>query len=168
MRHRVGATERQKLVVKANIAVTYGRLGRDEEASRIERDVYLGHLKLSGREDRDTFMAANNYAWGLFAIQRFEETKTLMRKTVPLARRVLGEGHEYTLNMRWVYGRALSADTGATLKDHREAVETFEATHRIARRVLGTAHPSTASIEGDLRIARAALRARETPSPGRA
>ena len=36
-------------------------------------------------------------------------------------------------------------------------------TDRIARRVLGTAHPLTKGIEGDLQYARAALDARETP-----
>ena len=37
-------------------------------------------------------------------------------------------------------------------------------TERTARRVLGGAHPVTTGIEGALRDARAALRARETPS----
>ena len=45
----------------------------------------------------------------------------------------------------------------------------LEETERTARRVLGGAHPTTAWIEGELQKARAALRARETPSPaGRA
>ena len=39
----------------------------------------------------------------------------------------------------------------------------LEDTERIARRVLGGAHPLTARIEIHLRDARAALRARETP-----
>ena len=52
----------------------------------------------------------------------------------------------------------------ATLDDLREAVATLEDTERIARRVMGGAHPITAGIEGTLREARAALRARETPS----
>ena len=34
---------------------------------------------------------------------------------------------------------------------------------RTARRVLGGAHPDVVGIENELRIARAALRARETP-----
>ena len=56
-------------------------------------------------------------------------------------------------------------DTGATLDDLREAVTTFEDAGRIARRVLGGAHPLTLVIEENLRNARAALRARETPEP---
>ena len=46
----------------------------------------------------------------------------------------------------------------------REAVTTFEEVERIARQVLGGSHPYTERIAGDLREARAALRARETPS----
>ena len=66
--------------------------------------------------------------------------------------------------MRSYYAEALSYDDGATLDDLREAVNTLEETARIARRVLGSAHPTTESIGVVLRDARAALRARETPS----
>ena len=52
---------------------------------------------------------------------------------------------------------------GATLDDLHEAVTTLEDTVRIARRVLGGAHPLTSSIERSLRRSRAALCARETP-----
>jgi hypothetical protein len=62
----------------------------------------------------------------------------------------------------------LCFDTGATLDDFREAVTTLAEAERITRRVFGGAHPLTAGIEDDLRDARAALRARETPSPGEA
>jgi hypothetical protein len=58
-------------------------------------------------------------------------------------------------------------DSDATLDDLREAVTTLEDAGRIARRVLGGAHPITMGIERHLRNAQAALRARETP-PGSA
>ena len=67
--------------------------------------------------------------------------------------------------MRYHYAEALHLDLGATLDDLREAVETLEETGRIARRVLGGAHPTTSWIEKSLQEARAKLRARETPSP---
>jgi hypothetical protein len=54
-------------------------------------------------------------------------------------------------------------DDGATLDELHEAVSTLEDTERIARRVLGGAHPDTKNMEAGLRDARAALRARETP-----
>ena len=83
-----------------------------------------------------------------------------------MARRRVGEGHELTLRLRSNYARALCNDPGATLDDLREAVTTFEDVERTARRVLGGAHPLTSVIEVELRLARAALTARETPGPG--
>ena len=59
------------------------------------------------------------------------------------------------------YAMALYMDASATLEDLREAVTTLEDTERIARRVLGGAHPNTTGIERALRLARAALHARE-------
>ena len=67
--------------------------------------------------------------------------------------------------MRMNYAMSLCKNPAATLDDIREAVTTLEDTERTARRVLGGAHPYTEAIEGNVRCARAALRARETPSP---
>ena len=94
-------------------------------------------------------------------LERFEEAKALLRRTVPVARRVLGEGHEITLRMKRTYATAHYMDPAATLDDVREAVTTLEETERTARRVFGSAHPLTKDIEDDLRKARAALRAQE-------
>ena len=52
-------------------------------------------------------------------------------------------------------------NSSATLDDVQEAVVTLWDAERIARRVFGDAHPLATAIEGDLRNARAALRARE-------
>ena len=160
MRRRYGDSEEYILGVQANLAMTYSNLGRCEEALCIERDVYSGFLKLKGEEHEDTLIAANNYAKSLLGLQRFEEGKALLRKTMPVARRILGEGNDLTLRMRWNYGRALYLDDGATLDNLRKAVTTLEETERIARRVLGGAHPIAVDIEGTLRNARAVLRAR--------
>ena len=83
-----------------------------------------------------------------------------MRKTIPVARRVLRDKDRLTLKMRWSYAQSLYKDDDATLDDLREAVTTLEDTTRIARRVLGGTHPLTTSIEATLQDARAALRAR--------
>ena len=69
--------------------------------------------------------------------------------------------YHLTLKMRSIYAVALWRDDGATLDDLREAVSTLEETTRIARRVLGGAHPITTGIGGDLQNARAVLHARE-------
>ena len=84
---------------------------------------------------------------------------------MPLARRVLGNNNETTLRLRLCYARTLYEDTAAALDDLREAVATLEDSQRIARRVFGGAHPITKGVEFRLRESRAALSARETPSP---
>ena len=85
-----------------------------------------------------------------------------MRKTTPVARRVLGENNDDVLRMRGIYAQTLYSDPAATLDDLREAVDTFEDIKRIARRVLGSAHPTVRSTEVGLRDTRALLRRRET------
>ena len=162
---RLGASEHNMLISQGNLAITYEALGRLEPALEIKRDVYLGHLKLNGKEHHDTLREAENYALSLCKLQRFKEAKSLIRKTMPVVRRALGEGHDLLHKMRWSYAQSLYRDTGATLDDLREAVETLDDAARIARRVFGGEHPLTAGTECHLRHARAALRARETPSP---
>ena len=65
---------------------------------------------------------------------------------------------------RTIYASALYLDSDATLDDLCEAVNTIEDLNRTARRVYGDAHPLMGGIEHELQQARAALRARETPS----
>ena len=136
-------------------------LGRYDDALRSRRNAYSGYVKLLGKEHEFSLVAASNYAFTLINLQRFEESKTLLREMMPVARRVLGENNSLTLKMRRAYGEALYKDPGATLDDLREAVETLDDAVRIARRVFGGEHPLTAGTECHLRHARAALRARE-------
>ena len=163
---RVGASEADILTVQTNLANSYSLLGRDEEALPMRRDVYSGCLKLNGEEHNSSILAANNYAVMLKDLRHFEEAKSLLQKTMPVARRVLGEGHDLTLRMRWIYAEALYKDSGATLDDLHEAVTTLEETTRIARRVFGGVHPLATGIERSLLLARSLLRARDTPPSG--
>ncbi len=160
---RIGAPLTAILVVQNNLASTYHSLGRDEEAIRIERDVYSGYTRLYGEEHERTLVAANNYATSLAILRRFEAAKSLLRKMLPVARRVLGEGNTLTLRLRREIARALHDDPGATLDDLREAVTTLEEAERTARRVLGGTHPLAASFVVSLYGARAALATRDTP-----
>ena len=112
-------------------------------------------MKLQGEEYEDTLIAANNYAISLCELQRCAEAKALLRKSMRVARRVLGENNETTLNMRKIYAKALCKDPAATLDDLREAVTTLEDAERTMRRVFGGEHPFTKNIEGNLRNARA-------------
>ena len=123
----------------------------------MKRDVYSGYLKLHGEESLNTLGAANNYAGSLLQGLHVEEAKSLLRKALPVARRALAENHDLTLKLRWAYAKALYDDPGATLDDLREGVTMLEDVERIARRVLGGAHPTTTGIEDALRKTRDAL-----------
>ena len=149
------------VAVQSNLAHTYDMLGRHQEALCMKRDVYFGRLKLNGEEHAKTLQAGNNYANLLVSLEHDQEAKALLCKMIPVARRVLGEGNRVTLKMRWHYAKALILDDGATLNDLHEAVTTLEDTARIARRVMGGAHPLVDGIEIHLRHSRAALDARE-------
>jgi len=160
MRRRLGGTEEDILDAQSNLATAYARLERLEEAMLLRRDVYSGRLRLN-EEHINTFIAAINHAISLKDLSRFEEAKSLLRKTMPVARRVLGESNDVTLRMRWNYGDALWGDPGATLDDLREAVTTLEEMERTAKRVLGGAHPVAVGIDESLRKSRAVLCAYE-------
>ena len=164
MLRRIGATEDTILTVQGNLASTYQQLGLKDQALRLRRDVYAGKFGLYGEEHESTLLEAYNYASSLLPLQRSEEAKSLMLKTIPVARRALGDSNDITLRMRSIYAAALYQACGATLDDLREAVTTLAETKRTARRVLGGAHPLTSMIEQDLRNSRATLRAREAPS----
>ena len=166
MKRRLGAPAESILVAQSNLAVTYQKVGRLEDALRINRDVYSRHLTLYGKEHKETTIDALNYATDLLRLERFAEAKALLRETLPVARRVLEEENENMLRLSWTYARTLYEDTGATLDDIREAVTMLEETERIARRVLGGAHPLTEAIEVSLGKSRAALRAREDAASG--
>ncbi len=160
LRH-VGATEEDMLVAQCNLANTYAELGRPEEALSMRREVYSGRLKLNGEEHFASLREADNYAVSLNSLERFEETRALLRKTIPVARRVLGGGNDTTIRMSRTYAMALYLNSDATLDDLRKALNILEDAARIARRVFGGVHPLTSEVEKHLREARAALRARE-------
>jgi len=165
MMRRVGVPEEKLLIELGNLAITYYRLGKIEGALRMRRDVYSGNLKFNGEQHEETLRAANNYAVSLNGLERFEEAKSLLRRTMPVARRVLGTSDELTLMMKWNHAEALYRNPAAALDDLREAVTTHEDAGRIARRVMGCANPLTMAFEDALQQSRAALRARESPPP---
>ena len=146
--------------MQGNLAGTYRSLGRLDDCLRTQRDVYSGKLKLYGGEHRETLVAISNYAYCLLNLSRFE-AKSLLRRTIPVARRVLGENHPEALKMRGIYAMTLHEDPSATLDDLREAATTLEDTERTVRRVFGCEHPFTVEIGTSLRNSRTVLRARE-------
>ena len=103
MKRRLGATVERILVVQVNLASTYEEIGRQEEALNLYRDVYSGELILYGTAHEQTIISASNYAWTLKALRRYDEAKTLMRKKLPVARRVLGPAHPVTRGLQGIH-----------------------------------------------------------------
>ena len=97
MKRRLGASEADILTTQNNLAMAFRSLGKPEEAQRLRQEVYSGCLKFHGEEKEATLRAAYNYADTLCELQRFEEAKSLLRRTMPVARRVLGESHLLSL-----------------------------------------------------------------------
>ena len=110
---RLEDSEGNILIVQTCLANSLMRLGRNEQASNMLRDIYSARVRLNGEEHRDTIIAALNYASSLGCLRRVEEVKSLLRKTIPAARRVLGENNEITLRVKLTYVTALGLDTGA-------------------------------------------------------
>ena len=152
---RVGASEPYILITKGNMACAYRELGRFDEANVLRQEVYSGTLKINGAEHYDTLREAFNYATSLERQDRLEEAMSLLRKTMPVARRVLGEDHDLTLSLRWIYANILSMNESTA--DLSEAVTTLESVAMSYKRVLGQAHPETPKVQSALQKARKKL-----------
>ena len=139
-------SRRLRTSAQSNLAVTYSELGLHEKTLPLKRDVYSETLKLLGEENRETLVAANNYAATLLDVHRYAEAKSLLLKTIPVVRRVLGENSDVLLKMKHKYAQTLYEDPEVTLDGLREAVTTLEELEPIARRVFGGAHPLTEGI----------------------
>ena len=123
-------------------------------------------LRVYGREEEEHLTTVTNLVavlldWDGSGPGRFDEAKSLLSQSLPVARRVLGESHRITLIMRLSYEEARYLDPSATLNDHREAVMALEEVARDARRVLGAAHPIVEQMERALQNARRVLHAHE-------
>ena len=155
---RLGGPEEQILAVQSNIASTYLKLEKPEQALPLRRLVYSRWLELKGEEDEGCLLAASNFADSLGDLERFEEAKTLYREIIPVALRVLGEDAQLTIKMRVNFAHTLLKDYDTEPDELREAVTTLEETEPIARRVLGGAHPWLGWIEELSQVVRECLR----------
>ena len=162
MKRRLGVPEENLLGIMANIGGTYENLGQLEKGLGIRQDVYSRSMELYGEESEETLIAANNYAESLKGLQRFEEAKALLRKTLPVARRVFKtETDLLPLLMRCIYASALYRAENATFDDVREAVATLDELARTTRRKFGVAHPIAVTVAQDLQNVQGKLRKQE-------
>ena len=116
-------------------------------------------MKLYGEENERALRAAYNYALSFLRLKRFEETKRVLRKVAPVARRVLGTEHEVTLSIREDLCRA-TLDGESLAEEKREALRMLEEVAGVMRRVMGPAHPDTLHTQSVLKFYR-----RKFPGP---
>jgi len=154
-----GFPEESIVITQSNLADTYQYLGQLDLALRMRREVYTKTSMLEGKESYNAILEAVNYASALIELKRFEEAKSLLRKSMPVARRVLGGNDRLTLKMRWICAYALYGDDNSTLDDLREAATTLEAVVPLWERIHGKAHPDTPKVHNALANARKKLAA---------
>ena len=98
---RRGAPVSELLIVQGNLAGIYKEHRRLEDAMLMQQGVYSGKLRIFGEEHESTILAAANYVTLLMDQNRNKEAKSLLCKTLPAARRVLGEHAIMTLWLTW-------------------------------------------------------------------
>ena len=97
---RVGAPEYNILVHAEQSSGTYDLLGRPSPTDETGRVHWIFEAP-TARNMNTPSHSVSNYALCLGQLNRFEEAKSLLRKTMPVARRVIGESRmEVTLRMR--------------------------------------------------------------------
>ena len=82
------------------------------------------------------------------------EAKELLRKVLPLSRRVQGDDDLQTLKMQLTYGDCLATALDATPEDFLEAEKLLDTVERRYRRIFGENHPFTTQCQDRLRRAR--------------
>ena len=121
----------------------------------MKREIYTGWIRLSGERDEQTFRAASNLALVLSRrLQHKVEAKELLRKVLPLSRRVQGDDDLQTLKMQLTYGDCLATALDATPEDFLEAEKLLDTVERRYRRIFGENHPFTTQCQDRLRRAR--------------
>ena len=148
-----GALASQKATYSSRRPILRARITCSDDGTRpllLRREVYSGWLRLHGEEHEVTLTSAGNYGESLVNLGRFE-AKSLLRKLMPVARRVLGESDGVTLKMRWSYARgALQSRRRHARRSPRGRGRRLRRLNRTRGDVLGSAHPFAAQIERNL------------------
>ena len=166
LERRLGAPEESILLVKGNLANTYARLGRNDEALSTYREAYGGCKSLYGNCDIRTLMAANNLTFQLLKQGKHAEAVSTLREPLSDSRRALGDDHEMTLGLKSLLADCMmNTKTNPTVDDVREAIAIRDDVCKRSRRLLGRSHPSTQIRQRALDAARLHL-ARRLPEEG--
>lgn len=137
------------LAAKSNIAGTYSRLGRVEEAVNMEREIYDDSKALLGPLDLQTLSVAANLMHTMSMLHRFDEVKAFFLG-LEAARQTLGPDNYLVLKLTSAYAHGLYYDPTATRDEQLEAITMFEDIRGRILRVWGRDHPHFENIDQNL------------------
>ncbi|CAN5674325.1 hypothetical protein BH09PLA1_BH09PLA1_11920 [soil metagenome] len=95
----LGSEHPRALQYMGSYAATLELLGRSREAEPYTREVYARRVETQGLEHPETFTSASQLAWILYLNNKLPECRELLQKTLPIARRRLGDEHPITLGL---------------------------------------------------------------------
>ena len=136
-----------------------GRRGSGRGVPRT-RSLYDQTRAVYGIESLETLINAHNLAYSLLRTGHVAETKPFLRKNITRARRSLGDEHDTTLDLRFLYAKTLLR-ANCTSAEMREAVTILVEIDTTSRRVFGSDHPQTVRYDEVLESARRIVAARE-------
>ena len=137
---------------QGNLSISYGELGRFEDALRLQREVYDGFFALFGPTDERTINAGNNINFQLMKLERCDEAKRFARTVYRAAQALNANSHH-----RILAGRRLA---NALMKLPHTRADLLEAEQLIVdaitrmRWALGPQHPETKNAVDQLACAR--------------
>ena len=143
------------LITKGNIASMHHELGRYDQVLSTTREIYAGFKKLYGNCHSRTLQAAYNLAISLNRLEKYAETKSLLRGPISDAQRTFGNDNPLTLNLRSVLADTLGCLGG--IDNMRAAVVMREDVYNRTRQIFGPLHPITQRRQGRAEQFRAAL-----------
>ena len=128
----------------------------------MRREIFATSSRHRRPDHENRRIDAINLSESLIEAKLFKEARSLLRDNIPVARRTLGGGSEYTLELRTNSARAISRDTNSS-RVH-EAVAILEDVLRTTRQVFGVQHPNFADYQEELESARMRLAYDESES----
>ena len=139
------------LATMGNIAICHDDLGHHEESLALRRKILATRRQRFSPEDPLILQDVANLGTSLVHTRQLTEARSLMRKYLPIARRVLGLDHEITFGLIENLAGAIFENALAPREDLVEVDEILTKQLKRLRQVLGAAHPATQRHENHLK-----------------
>ena len=114
---------------------------------------YDKKVAMFGYDDGDTLNAALALAESLAKTGQCAEGISLMRETIPKARKYFGADSDIMLRLTSTLGNAICLNEASSLDDLAEAEKLFSDNLRKSTRLHGSNHPTTAQLAHQLKSA---------------